>query len=1276
VLVASIDYHCHHLPILLPMTASLMMQEETSVIGNSSTSDHDLLEIFESRLPLHRKLVGRDQEIKEIEIKYQQRKKQLPDQGAELLLITGPSGTGKSTLARSLEPAVLRDGGYFLAGKCSPPHHHHQSTTQRQQQGPRRQLIQEARSEGTPLTTPYAPFVAALSQFVEQVIARGDGAIQQVRDAIQDESDAAILIDLIPDFRRIQLPTRIIPPESSVSTNTTNTGMSPIAGGGAGGRPHRRRGRNDSLRDRGANSIRTTSTFTSSSSQKGSTDFKGRTNLSVDAAASPTLLVLTKFLVAFCGGYQLNQHGGRRRTQDLLVLVLDDIQWIDRASLELMKILVSEEILVKGLTLVCTCRGNEVAVGDPLAVLLRELEESLEVCIVNIPLHDLAEPEVDQVVAQTLKLPPAAVKSLSSLCHQQTLGNPFAVLQLLRCLYEKHLLYSPSTTTTFPRGSNMSHGSGSVGSGTPSGSSFDFDFNVLSSDAGINAVPTNGGRGLWQWDTKEINKLLDKLNRQNTDALSSRIEHIGKTSEVVHQVLQIAACMASEFEVKHMQLILKGVHPGREVRAALAFLEEKNLIVVSKNPTQDGTSCSTIDEACVTGDKGISTTNTVTPTPTKKKSRKKASYCWAHDRFHQAAYNLIPEKEQQQIHKSIGLKLLYSLTFAELEKYVFLVVNHLLPVDPDLLERDEKYEVVLLCVLAGQRSAEMSAFQSAGVYFNIGICYFNMDVGLVEENRWTKQYDLKLSLYNAAAEMAYCNGDNEAVDGLVGYVFDHARCFEDKLRCYETQLHSLCARNMLDEAIGVGLDVLKRLGEPFTVATITPQLVVREVQKCRRLLQKPDEFVLGLRPLQDWKKITAIRMIQLMFPPVFQSQPQLGTLLAARSIQLTFDHGLTALSCAGFAVMGTVLCYPKYGLYAEGNRLVNLGLKIMATYETSEMKCRMLCYANGFCAPYVQPTRICLDGLALGAQAGAESGDMEMSCTNLLLICMGSVFAGDRLDDVLRLISRYQRRALVLQQHKIVAFMSFITQMILNLLGKARDPHVLTGDASNEEEAVREFQAAGNLRALESIDLFKCFLAVYLKKYDLARVLALKMRGCKKSGMNALCLTQFIFLDAMAEVTVEHPSKWKSLLAGRSPLRRLKEYARLCPENMLNKVYLIEAERYAIRGHRDKALAKYVLSIEHAEHHGVLQEQALAYERAGLRLLEWDREVRGLEYLSDAKNIYERWGASYKVDQLGWLAERDTPPSLDTNSKVEANPGVVHPLGAGLLTLVDDVQYT
>jgi predicted ATPase len=1259
------------------MTASLMMQEERSAIGNPSTSDHDLLEIFEASLPLHRKLVGRDQELKEIEIKYQQRKKQHPDQGAELLLITGASGTGKSTLARSLEPAVLRDGGYFLAGKCSPPHHHHQNTTQRQQQGPRRRLIQQARSEGTPLTTPYAPFVAALSQFVAQVIARGDGAIQQVRDAIQDESEAAILIDLIPDFRRIHLPTRNIPPESSASTNTTNTVMSPIAGGGGGRSQHRRRGRNDSLRDRAANSILTASTYTSSSSQYGSTDIKGRTNLSVDAAASPTLLVLTKFLVSFCGGSQLNRHGGRRRTQDLLVLVLDDVQWIDRASLELMKILVSEDILIKGLKLVCTCRGNEVAVGDPLAVLLRELEESLQVSIVNIPLHDLAEPEVDQVVAQTLKLPPAEVKSLSSLCHQQTHGNPFAVLQLLRCMYEKNLLYSPSTTTTFPRSSNMSHGGGSVGGGTPSGSSFSFDTNVLSSDAVARAVssPSGGGRGLWQWDTTEISKLLDELNRKNTDSLSSRIEHIGQTSEVVHQVLQIAACMASEFEVKHMQLILQGVHPGREVRAALAFLEEKKLIVLSKNPTQDGTSSSTSGEAGATGEQGTTTTNTATPTPTKKKTRKKASYCWAHDRFHQAAYNLIPEKEQQQIHKSIGLKLLYSLTFAELEKYVFLVVNHLLPVDPDLLERDEKYEVVLLCVLAGQRSAEMSAFQSAGVYFNIGICYFNMDVGLVEENRWTKQYDLKLSLYNAAAEMAYCNGDNEAVDGLVRYVFDHARCFDDKLRCYETQLHSLCARNMLEEAIGVGLEVLKRLGEPFSVATITPQLVVREVQKCRRLLQKPDEFVLGLRPLQDWKKITAIRMIQLMFPPVFQSQPQLGTMLAARSIQLTFEHGLTALSCAGFAVMGTVLCYPKYGLYAEGNRLVNLGLKIMATFETSEMKCRMLCYANGFCAPYVQPTRICLDGLALGAQAGAESGDMEMSCTNLLLICMGSVFAGDRLDDVLRLISRYQRRALVLQQHKIVAFMSFITQMILNLLGKARDPHVLTGDASNEEEAVREFQAAGNLRALESIDLFKCFLAVYLKKYDLARVLALKMRGCKKSGMNALCLTQFIFLDAMAEVTVEHPSKWKSLLAGRSSLRRLKEYARHCPENMLNKVYLIEAERHAIRGNRDKALSKYVLSIEHAERHGVLQEQALAYERAGLRLLEWDREIRGLEYLRDAKNIYELWGASYKVDQLAWFAERDSPPVLGTNSsKVEANPGVAHPLGAGLLTLFEDVQ--
>ena len=106
-----------------------------------------------------------------------------------------------------------------------------------------------------------------------------------------------------------------------------------------------------------------------------------------------------------------------------LVIFLDDLQWADSASLNLIQLLMSDS--ENGyLLLIGAYRDNEVFPAHSLMLTLSEIAKT-EAIINTITLAPLKKENLNQLVADTLHCPFEIALPLTEIIYQKTKGNPF-----------------------------------------------------------------------------------------------------------------------------------------------------------------------------------------------------------------------------------------------------------------------------------------------------------------------------------------------------------------------------------------------------------------------------------------------------------------------------------------------------------------------------------------------------------------------------------------------------------------------------------------------------------------------------------------------------------------------------------------------------------------------------------------------------------------------------------------------------------------------------------
>ncbi|MFM0221817.1 trifunctional serine/threonine-protein kinase/ATP-binding protein/sensor histidine kinase [Paraburkholderia dipogonis] len=183
-----------------------------------------------------------------------------------------------------------------------------------------------------------------------------------------------------------------------------------------------------------------------------------------------------------------------------LVLFLDDLQWIDAASLALVEHLLTHPDTCY-LLLIGAYRDNEVSATHPLMKSLDAIHHS-GTPVVDIQLAPLSGAHLNQLVADTLHAPPASCEPLTHLICERTESNPFFFIQFLDALHKEGLLRR---------------------------------------DAQIQA---------WRWDLEQI-KAKDFADNV-VDLMLGKLRQLPTPAQ---EALQLAACLGNKFDLRTLALV-------------------------------------------------------------------------------------------------------------------------------------------------------------------------------------------------------------------------------------------------------------------------------------------------------------------------------------------------------------------------------------------------------------------------------------------------------------------------------------------------------------------------------------------------------------------------------------------------------------------------------------------------------------------------------------------------------------------------------------------------
>jgi predicted ATPase len=1068
----------------------------------------------------------------------------------KVITITGAPGSGKSALAQQLQSRVQEVGGYFIRGKFGDTSGCSSSAACTNNGG-------EA----------YSGLAMAMEDFAEQIIERDrEMSIRtRVREFLRGNEN--VLLDVVPALSDILY--------DNVDRETQNE------------------------RNRDQDQPISKSDERQRKSSEEPRDYRSKRRVFFFQQFFHAVLSLKIYQNEAVD--DRDQHvdsaseNSTPQQKPCIVMVIDDLQWADEASLDLISSLVRDPDL--GTFLLITT-SRPIPEDEPNQLLSNQMERwrKERVSIKRCNVENLCLSSIDIIVGAVLdqgqstmvydNMEESATLSLAQIIHQRTQGNPFFAIEMLKALVDQQLLM--------------------------------FSYATVS----------------WKWDNGMVYSLGLAMTDSPVDLLIAKAKRLTSTQQMI---LLISSCLGGTFKAPLIRKVLESLAP--------------------KDSNQTGTVLSLMKEntTTTTNVPVLETLETFVRLGILDRTGK--SFFFVHDLIRQAAKEFVSPDEMVWLRLKVGESILRAMRSSSSsnqpscrfknEANLFLGVDlcnsalHLIggngcPKKNNL----ELLDLARYNLRAGEKAMRESAFLQAVRYLKTGIqCCPEKD---------TRQDDSILAhLVAAAAEASYCSGNYDEMNDYADQLLSINDCPEAmRLRMLFFKIKASTAQDLSPKAIDIGYDGLRSLGMATFPRYPNSCHVLIEMLKTKRALRNHTFETLHMLPIvTDPNRIAAMEFLNAMKIPASVSNPNLLYVTFLKSIRWAVKYGLGKHSPIGFAIYGTLLnCLfgDEVAPLWFGDLALSLADRVgdkETIAETSTLTFAMLRH-------WTSDMRTCYAPLLYAQKLAIECGDIETATLTLLLGSL--VLWCTSMVSLPKLGRHLQRQCAMSRDFKHRSLLEALTTLgvqLRRLCSVGEQAECFDWLDDDESMAASNVDARPKAKGSDpTIDvLYDCLALqshVLLEKRKEALECAdrTRMVGTKLSvGQSWAPRTQFnrglVYLARPP--TGNGGVSWRHRQEAKRALSLLRKWVKSGNVNCIHMVHLLEAEFARLEKNQYKAMDLYAQAIHDAEVSGHIHDEGIGHECAARFFKESMRDTnKAAFHWEEAIRCFRVWGASAVVKRL------------------------------------------